>query len=306
MGASRVRSTLALAALLLAACGESADSASDRASSPEAPAESSLPGVVQRWMNGPSRALSASLATAAGPVAYQVDSLPARGGRLVATVRFEGEWPVDTLSRPTHDLAVCRPTAVAPLRGAASGVGDVLVWLVGVTHGPADRAARRVTVSLEGCTLTPRVTRVPLATTLLVRNVDSMESQLRFSDVAVDATATRGDSTAPLALRAPTAPRALAPFVDPRAVTPLTEVARTPGLVRITDDRHPWVSGWLAVAPHPFVALTDDGGRVAFDDVPAGRYLLVAWHERLGARALPVFIEAGIEARASVVLTGAR
>lgn len=306
MGTVRVRSLLVLVALLVAACGDAANTASDGASLPNVPAEPALPGVVQRWLQGPTRALPASLAVAAGPVAYQVDSAPVRGGRLVTTVRFEGEWPADTLSRPTHDLTVCRPIAVAPLRGAASGVGDVLVWLVGVTHGPADRAARRVTVSLEGCALTPRITRVPLATTLLVRNVDSMESQLRFSDVAVDAAATRGDSTAPLALRAPSSPRALAPFVDPRAVTPLTEVARTPGLVRITDDRHPWVSGWLAVAPHPFVALTDDGGRVAFDGVPAGRYLLVAWHERLGARALPVFIEAGIEARASVVLTGAR
>jgi hypothetical protein len=259
---------------------------------------------IERWLDAPAAVLPLSLAEADGG-GYTVDSAPRAGGSLRVTVRTDGAWPADTLSRPTHDLARCRPVPVAPLQGAPDGVGGALVWLVGVSRGPADRAARRVSLVLERCVLQPLVTRLPRGGTLLVRHADAMETRLRFADLGRPVVAPAGDSTQPRAIAAPTAPRALVPFTEPGAVAPLTELGRAPGLLRVTDDRHPWVAGWLAVAPHPFVALTDDAGRVVFAGVPPGRYVLVAWHARLGARALPALVEAGVEARLVVSLPGA-
>ena len=268
----------------------------------DAPSDDALPAALAVWREAPPTDLAASL----GADDYGVDSVPSPGGELRVTVRLDGDWPADTLSRPTHDLTSCRPVPVAPLRGGPDGVADALVWLVGVTHGPADAAPRRATLALEGCVLTPRLTRVPRGATLLVRNADAMTSRLRFSEVARTRPAPAGDSTAARALAPPIAPRAFAPFTDAGAVTPLTEVAGTPGLVRVTDDHHPWVSGWVAVAPHPFVALSDARGQVAFREVPPGRYVLVVWHERLGARSEVVLVEAGIPSRVSVTLPGER
>jgi hypothetical protein len=35
----------------------------------------------------------------------------------------------------------------------------------------------------------------------------------------------------------------------------------------------------IAIAPHPYYALTDTSGAFRFDNVPPGTYTLVVWHE---------------------------
>jgi hypothetical protein len=279
------------AALLLVACGGEAPE-QERAAAPDP------------LLSAPPSALSQSLAVAAGQGAYSVDSAAAaQGGWLRGTVSYDGELPADTLVRPTHDTRTCRAVPDAPFVGTRDALGDAIVWLVGVTHGPADRDARRVAVSLTNCRIEPRITRAPLGATLLVRSADAIDARLRFVDVEPEHEGPiTGDSTPIARAAAPTAPRALVPLADAGAVVPLTEVTARPGLVEIRDDRHPWVRGWIAVAPHPFVAITDASGRFAFDGVPPGRYVLVTWHERLGSVAIPVLVERGIEARVTVAL----
>lgn len=36
--------------------------------------------------------------------------------------------------------------------------------------------------------------------------------------------------------------------------------------------------GWIAVARHPYYAVTDASGRFSLEQIPPGRYTLVAWH----------------------------
>jgi hypothetical protein len=254
--------------------------------------------------------LPASLAGAAGDGAYRADTLVDAGrdrGWLEGTVQFDGGFPEDTAVRPTHDLHTCRPLPEAPMRGAPDGVGDALVWLVGVAAGPPDRAPRRHTIALEQCRIVPRLTRVPQGATVIVRSGDAMDSRLRFLD-AQPSRARRpgGDSTPAPFPTPPTAPRVLVPLGDAGALVPVTSATEAPGLVEIRDDRHPWVRGWMAVAPHPFVAITDATGRFSFEEVPPGRYVLVAWHERLGAVAVPVRVEPRVEARVRVVIPDRR
>lgn len=55
-----------------------------------------------------------------------------------------------------------------------------------------------------------------------------------------------------------------------------------PEIVRIDCDLHSWMTGWVVVMAHPFYAVTDADGQFAFDHLPAGKYTLHVWHERLG------------------------
>jgi len=242
--------------------------------------------------------------TLASAPAYRVDtSSPRVVGRIVGSVQYDGTLPPDTLVRPTHDLGICRAIPDGPIVGTAAGVGDAVVWLVGVTSGPPDDAPRRVQLSLEGCAIKPRVQRAPVGATLLVRSGDAMDVRLRFLDIKTDLTtlpAATPDSSRPVT--PPPPPRALVPLGNAGAVVPLTSILQTPGLVEVRDDRHPWIKGWIAVAPNPYLVITDGNGQFALEDVPPGSYVLVTWHERLGRLATPVHVDAGIETRVRVLL----
>jgi len=284
---------VALLALLGVACGRA-----DHDGAGEARADDPL-------LSAPRIVHVRSLAAASGAAPYIVDSLVAADslGRVEALVQASDDLPRDTLIRPTHDTRTCTPVPDAPFVGSRHGVGDAVAWLVGVRRGPADPAPRRVTIALAGCRIQPRISRVPMGATLLVRSADAMNSRLRFLDVVDDLPQReRGDTTPSAMVATPAAPRALVPLFDAGAVVPLTAVTDAPGLVEIRDDRHPWVRGWVAVAPHPFVAISDAAGRVAFDDVPTGRYVLVTWHERLGTVATDVRVEPGVETRVTITL----
>src|SRR5439155_1683672 len=61
----------------------------------------------------------------------------------------------------------------------------------------------------------------------------------------------------------------------------------------VTCDVHPWMRGYLGVLPHPYFAVTGADGRFTLRGVPAGEYVLAAWHERFGTREAPLTLGAG-------------
>lgn len=228
-----------------------------------------------------------SLSHAAGGVdgtAYTVASpLGVTAGAIVGRLTGGGRVTATRAVEPTHDRAACKPFVETVLPTRADGVGDAVVWLVGVATGPADNAPRRILLKLGGCRLFPRVQRVAAGGTVLVSSLDAMTSRLRFSD------ASRANAL-----------RETVRFNDAGQVVPTSLVAATPGLIEVRDDLHPWVHGWLAVTPHPFVAVTTDDGQFRFDGVPPGTYTLVAWSETLGTQSRAVRSIGGIETRVAL------
>jgi plastocyanin len=61
-----------------------------------------------------------------------------------------------------------------------------------------------------------------------------------------------------------------------------------PGVVALKCDVHPWMRGYVGVSPNPFQAVTAADGAFRIANLPAGRYVLEAWHERLGVRTATV------------------
>ncbi|MBI4588396.1 MAG: carboxypeptidase regulatory-like domain-containing protein [Candidatus Rokubacteria bacterium] len=68
---------------------------------------------------------------------------------------------------------------------------------------------------------------------------------------------------------------------------------KQPGLIDVMCDAHDWMSGWIVVSAHPYVAITGDDGTYAIPDVPPGAYTLTAWHEKLGKKQVQVTVGAG-------------
>ena len=66
-----------------------------------------------------------------------------------------------------------------------------------------------------------------------------------------------------------------------------------PGLVKVFCDIHSHMSASILVLDHPYFTIPSVDGTFELPNVPAGRYTLVGWHERVGERILPVRVEAG-------------
>jgi plastocyanin len=52
-----------------------------------------------------------------------------------------------------------------------------------------------------------------------------------------------------------------------------------PGVVPLLCNVHPEMSGYLVITPTPYFAQTDAGGNYKIENVPDGKYNVVAWHE---------------------------
>lgn len=225
---------------------------------------------------------AASLARAAGGAdgtQYTVRNVPTPG---VIIGHVGGGSPLDTSITPTHDLAVCRPFSESIVPSREGGVGNAVVWLMGVSHGPRDNTPRRVKLTLDGCRLDPRVQRVARGSTIMISGRDAMMSRLQFTGT--------GEAV----------PRATVLLSDAGQMVPTDDATSAPGLLQVTDDKHPWVRAWIVVAPHPFVAVTDADGQFRFDGVPPGRYTMVTWHERLGVKRSQLRVDGAVQTKVEV------
>ncbi|HYW32362.1 MAG TPA: carboxypeptidase-like regulatory domain-containing protein [Gemmatimonas sp.] len=278
-------SKIAAAATVIttAACG--ADG-SARESRTEVPAQRT--GIA----NGPGAARdgagSGTLARAAGGAdGQQYSTRVLATGTVTGKVSSGRGAPGDTSVTPTHDRIACRPFTEPTFvsSGAANGVGNAVVWLEGVAAGRANDLPRRTTLTMRGCRLEPRVQRIAAGGTLIVNSQDAVMARFRFSDTGTS------DSV-----------RAFVSTNGAGQVVPVSGATKSAGLVAISDDHHPWVRGYLAVAPHPFVVISEADGRFAMDGVPVGTYELLVWHERFGTTRQKVTVGEGREASVEIVL----
>lgn len=53
-------------------------------------------------------------------------------------------------------------------------------------------------------------------------------------------------------------------------------------MVKVKCDVHPWMGCYIGVLEHPFFAVTNSEGTCDIKGLPAGDYILSAWHEEFG------------------------
>jgi hypothetical protein len=71
--------------------------------------------------------------------------------------------------------------------------------------------------------------------------------------------------------------------------------------IRVTCALHPAMEAWVYVAPHPWVAVTDQAGAFAIPDVPPGKYTLLLRHPDTGLQERrPVEVPPGGKAEVEV------
>lgn len=53
-------------------------------------------------------------------------------------------------------------------------------------------------------------------------------------------------------------------------------------MVRIKCDVHPWMGAYCGVVDNPYFSVSGDDGTFTIDHLPAGQYVIEAWHEEYG------------------------
>jgi len=61
-----------------------------------------------------------------------------------------------------------------------------------------------------------------------------------------------------------------------------------PGVVSLLCNVHPEMAGYIVVSPTPYFAETDANGNFKIENVPDGKYNVVAWHEGTKTQTKPV------------------
>ena len=61
-----------------------------------------------------------------------------------------------------------------------------------------------------------------------------------------------------------------------------------PGVVPLLCNVHPEMAGYIIVSPTPYFAETDADGNFKIENVPDGKYNVVAWHEGMKTQTKPV------------------
>lgn len=170
----------------------------------------------------------------------------------------------------------------------------------------ADGRLRYVVVSLKGAFQTPEPKRKPM----VLRNTNcAFEPHVQSGTTGSGLVASNRDPmlhNVRLVLRMGDRSRSMLNLALPGAsgVVNASRATRFPGVLEVRCDAHKWMSAYILLFDHPYHAVTAADGSFTIPDVPAGKYLVRVWHERLGELEAPVVVEPGRTARLELVYEG--
>jgi plastocyanin len=149
------------------------------------------------------------------------------------------------------------------------GLKNVVVYLKDPPVSPPT-AMEPVTLDQIKCVYTPHVVALRVGQPLRIRNSDPMLHNVHFMS--------EKNESAPI-------------FLQPGDARDVTFTA--PEFVPARCDVHVGMSAWVAVLDHPYFCVTAADGGFVIPNVPAGKYTLVAWQEKLPSEEQPVAVAAG-------------
>lgn len=197
---------------------------------------------------------------------------PENAGDIEGTVRFVGEpIPKSTIVPVGDDRAHCgreRSKEDFVIDSQSRGIRYVIVRLTG------EKLARwkgarpgHLLLDNKDCRFEPHAATLTVGSTLEMKNSDDVLHTVHayFS--------------------------ASFNFALPKKSKNVKKTLSVPGLVQLRCDKHGWMNAFIRVDRHPFHAVTDALGRFKITGVPAGNYMLEAWHERFGSKKVEVSVQ---------------
>jgi hypothetical protein len=196
-------------------------------------------------------------------------------GQLKMRFVFGGNPPKPREIRIDKDEAVCAKDGRAfddslMVNEQNGGLANVVVWMA-VEKGQrlpeehADHiAAAKKEVKLDAakCRFVPHVSLLRTHQKLRMGNSDPVSHNSRVNIIV---------NERPFGAAIPTGPSHVEVFTVPEKAP-----------VSVACSIHPWMSGWVLIQEHPYMAVSNSDGKLQISHVPVGKWKFIAWHERVG------------------------
>jgi plastocyanin len=204
------------------------------------------------------------------------------GGALSGTVSFSGEAPAAEAIQMGADPSCARlhPDGAMTeivLVGDNGGLQNVFVYVKEGLEGQSfDVPEEAALLDQQGCRYTPHVFGVRAGQTVTIMNSDdtlhnihAMPKNNKEFNVGQPVKGLKTDRV----------------FENPEIMVPFK------------CDVHKWMASYVGVVEHPFFAVTGADGSYSIPNLPAGDYVVEAWHEKYGTQQMNVTVGAdGVDA----------
>jgi plastocyanin len=231
--------------------------------------------AIQKWLVVSGSLLFVGAILFQGNPTVSADS----GGAIVkGMVTFSGTAPAPTKIKLTadpkchegHGDTVYSEEYVVGKKGELKNVFIyVKQGLEGKTFPPSTESAK---ISQIKCTYTPHVVGVQAGQPLEVSNGDTT-----MHNVNAQPKNNPGFN-----------------FAQPiQGMKTTKKFAKKEVMIPFICNVHPWMKSYIGVVEHPFFSVSGDNGQFEIKDLPAGTYVLEAWHEKLGTATQNITVGAG-------------
>ena len=147
------------------------------------------------------------------------------------------------------------------IHGKVSGVsGESVVYVEAVAGKTFPAPAQHTTIDQKGLMFVPHITAVAQGTTVEFLNSDSVAHNVFWPSISGNKKLGHNLGTWPKG------EKKSFKFDDS-------------GVVSLLCNVHPEMAGYIVVSPTPYIAETDASGNYKIENVPDGKYNVVAWHE---------------------------
>ncbi|MDX2021567.1 MAG: carboxypeptidase regulatory-like domain-containing protein [Deltaproteobacteria bacterium] len=209
------------------------------------------------------------LTLAAAAPAFAADT-----GSIKGTVKVKGAVPKAEELNMKSDPFCAQHTAKdeSVVADGKGGLKNVVVRLAKGVTGTSPAATGDVVLDQNGCTYVPRVAVAVAGQQILIKNSDQTLHNVHTY---------KGPAT-------------LFNQAQPQGFPPLKKkFAKSGDIVKFKCDVHPWMTGWVVVVDNPYYAVSSADGSFTINNVPAGKYTVEYWHEKLGTQTVDVEVKAG-------------
>lgn len=188
------------------------------------------------------------------------------GGTITGSVRLEGSPPKGLDMPVDKDPDWCGRKRPSPrlLVGKNKGVRNAIIMIENIREGKKPNGAGKYLLDQRKCEFHPHVVVLPAGSGLEIVNSDGVLHNVHMYE---------GDGTGKTLFN-------IAQPIKGVRFTVKPDQFKNPGLYSATCDAgHPWMSGYVYLANHPYVVVTDEHGNYELTNVPPGTYRLKMWHE---------------------------